>query len=265
MLIFFKIPEDLAKLIMSCIITSSISILLNGGKLEPFLPSHGIRQGDPLSPYIFIMCMEFLSFLILKRCGDLLWDPVKASRIGPSFSHLFFADDLVLFAKVDQKNCQSVKEVLECFCDLSGQKISLHKSKAYFSPNVSFEQRNVLCSILGIASTPNLGKYLGFPIIHSGSSAHDFDFVVEKIQSKLAGWKSNLLSMAGRVILAQTVTFFMPFYVMQGVLLPTKISKSIYQINRNLIWGSTDIRKKLHLVSWKKKLPNPSLLVAWVL
>uniref|UniRef100_A0A2N9J135 Reverse transcriptase domain-containing protein n=1 Tax=Fagus sylvatica TaxID=28930 RepID=A0A2N9J135_FAGSY len=214
MLIFFKIPEDLAKLIMSCITTSSISVLLNG--------------------------------------GDLLWDPVKASRTGPSFSHLFFADDLVLFAKADQKNCQSVKEVLECFCDLSGQKISLHKSKAYFSPNVFSEQCNVLCFILGITSTPNLGKYLGFPIIHLGSLARDFDFVVEKIQSKLAGWKSNLLSMAGRVILAQSVTSSMPSYVMQGVLLPTKILKSIDQINRNFIWGSTDIRKKLHLVSWKK-------------
>ena len=67
MLIFFKILEDLAKLIMSCITTSSISVLLNGGKLEHFLPSHGIRQGDPLSPYIFNMCMEFLSFLILER------------------------------------------------------------------------------------------------------------------------------------------------------------------------------------------------------
>ena len=114
------------------------------------------------------------------------------------------------------------------------------------------EQCNVLCFILGITSTPNLGKYLGFPIIHSGSSARDFDFVVEKIQSKLAGWKSNLLSMVGRVILAQSVTSSMPSYVMQGVLLPTKILRSIDQINRNFIWGSIDIRKKTPLGELEK-------------
>ena len=119
---------------MNCVSSSSISILLNGGKIEPFHPSKGIRQEDPLSPYLFIMCMEVLGFLISRRCEENLWHPVRASRGGQTFSHLFFADDLVLFAKVDLRNCTSVRETLDTFCELSGQKVSLNKSKVYFSP-----------------------------------------------------------------------------------------------------------------------------------
>ena len=76
---------------------------------------------------------------------------------------MFFADDLVLFAKVDRKNCVVVKEVLDSFCQLSGQKVSQEKSRVFFSPNVSANGRIDLCNILGFQTTPSLGKYLGFP------------------------------------------------------------------------------------------------------
>lgn len=112
----FNFPDILIEIIMSCITTVTTSILFNGGSLEPFEPTRGIRQGDPLSPYILIMRIDFLSQLIQEKCEAGLWKPVKASRSGPSFSHLFFADDLVLFAKATPKNCEVVKEVLDMFC-----------------------------------------------------------------------------------------------------------------------------------------------------
>ena len=89
---------------------------------------------------------------------------MKASRNGPSFSHLFFADDLVLFAKADRKNYYNVRGTLDSFCVLSDQKVSLHKSKVYFSPNIDPNLREEMCEILGMNSTLNLGKYLGFPL-----------------------------------------------------------------------------------------------------
>ncbi|XP_075658714.1 uncharacterized protein LOC142628516 [Castanea sativa] len=151
------------------------------------------------------MCMEVLGFFISRRCEENLWDPVRASRGGQAFSHLFFANDLVLFAKAGMKNCISVRETLDTFCELSSQKVSLNKSKVYFSPNTCPETRGELCEVLGIHLTSNLGKYLGFPIKHPGSTSQDFNFVVERVQNKLQGWKANLLSMAGRVVIAQSV------------------------------------------------------------
>ena len=115
--------------------------------------------------------MEVLGFLISRRCEENLWDPVQALRGGQAFSHLFFSDDLVLFAKSDLQNYISVRESLDTFCDFSGQKVSLNKSKVYFSPNTSLESREEMCGVLGIHSTPNLGKYLGFPIKYPGSSS----------------------------------------------------------------------------------------------
>lgn len=95
------------ELILSCISFTSVSLLFNGGQFEEFQHSKGLRQGDPISLYIFILCMELLSSFINKKCEDGYWDKVKASRNGPGFSHIFFADDLLLFAKANQKNCET--------------------------------------------------------------------------------------------------------------------------------------------------------------
>lgn len=87
--------------------------LFNGGALEAFHPSRGIRPGDPLSFYLFIVCMEILGVLIEDKCSERLWNPIRASQNGPAISHLFFADDLMLFAKADRKNCVAIKDVLD--------------------------------------------------------------------------------------------------------------------------------------------------------
>lgn len=125
----YNFLENLIELMMSCISLVSTSILFNGGSLEPFLPTRGIRQGDPLFPYIFILCMEFLGQLIQEKCEAKVWCLVKASRSGPPFSHLFFADDLMLFTKANAENCIAIREVLDNFYSLSGQTVSEAKSR----------------------------------------------------------------------------------------------------------------------------------------
>ena len=116
---------------------------------------------------------------------------------------------------------------------------------------MSPEARSELSDILGFHSTSSLGKYLGFPIKHS-AMPQDFEFIIERVQSKLAGWKANLLSITGKLILTQAVTTTIPNYAMQCVALPAKVLTSIDRLNRNFLWGSSENKKKLHLVSWKK-------------
>ena len=109
-----------------------------------------------------------------------------------------------------------------------------------------------MCGIIGVSSTPNLGKYLGFPLRSNGRSTRDFDFVVEKVQAKLSSWKGKLLSPAGRVVLVQSVTSAIPAYYMQNVALPVRICTKLDKINRDFLWGSTVEKKKMHMVSWQK-------------
>ena len=129
-------------------------------------------------------------------------------------SHLYFVDDLVLFAKADMKNCIGMLDAHEGFYGILGQKISKEKSRTYFSPDVDGNKREELFEVLGIQSTPKLGKYLGFPPKQPGSNNRDFDFVVERVQSKLVGWKGHLLSFVGKVVLAHFILTTIPAYVM---------------------------------------------------
>ena len=251
-LINANFPHDLVSLVMSCVSSMSTSILFNGGNVDPIFPSRGIRQGDPLSPYLFILCMEVLGHLIGEKCDDRSWNPVKSSKSGAAFSHLFFADDLVLFAKVDYVNCMVIRDVLDAFCARSGQSISENKSRVYFSPNVDIDSMESFCDILGFKSTPNLGKYLGFPIKHRGASNKDLNFVLDRVKHKLAGWKANLLSLAGRAVLIQALTSTIPAYVMQCTALPERLLNNIDRVNRNFLWGSSENTKKTHWVGWHK-------------
>ena len=112
--------------------------------------------------------------------------------------------------------------------------------------------REALSDILGFQSTPNLGKYLGFPIKHHDASNQDFNFVLDKVKKKLAGWKANLLSLVRRSVLVQASTSAILAYVMQCNQLPRKILNGIDQVNRNFLWNSLTNKKNMCWVGWKK-------------
>ena len=179
---------------------------------------------------------------------------MKASCGGPAFSHLFFADDLVLFAKADHVNCLAMRDVIDAFCSASGQSVSAAKSRVYFSPNVDRDFRESFCDILGFNLTSSLGKYLGIPIKHPGSSPQDFNYILDRVKNKLAGWKANLLFLAGRAVLIQALSATIPAYVIQCTYIPNSILEGFDRVNRNFLWGSTDTEssKKIHWVGWQK-------------
>ena len=247
-----NLHRDLIDLIMNCVSSTTTSVLFNRGNLDPFWPSRGIRQGDPLSSYLCILCMEVLGHLIEEKCRDKKWIPIKASRSGIAFSHLFFADDLVLFTRANGSNCSAIREALDQFCIRSGKSVSEAKSRVFFSPNVDRDTQEALCDILGFSSTSNLGKYLGFPIRHQGYSSQDFKFVLDRVKQKLASWKASLLSFAGRTIPVQASSLTIPAYVMQCNALPCKLLDNIDRVNRNFLWGSSESVKKMHWVGWQK-------------
>ena len=104
--------------IMQCVTTVSYSILVNGEPTSRFKPSCGLRQGDPLSSYLFILVMDILSRMLTKGTDDKIFQEIKLSRTGPSVSHLFFADDSLVFFKATPATCEGVKNILAKFSRL---------------------------------------------------------------------------------------------------------------------------------------------------
>ncbi|KAK0606978.1 hypothetical protein LWI29_007229 [Acer saccharum] len=237
-------------LIMSCITTVSYKVVVNGELSESFSPKCGIRQGDPLSPYIFVLCMEKLSHIISQKLLDNSWKPVKISRDGPAISHLFFADDLILFGQASPQQAQIMRNCLDIFCDLSGQQVIFPKSRVYCSSNINDCNASVLANICGSPIMKNLGSYLGVPLIHGRIKKDTYREILEKTQKRLATWKSASLSFVGRCTLIKSVTAAIPVYAMQSIKLPSKISTSLDKINRDFLWGNSVDRKKVHLVKW---------------
>ncbi|GLT71413.1 hypothetical protein SLA2020_434330 [Shorea laevis] len=122
-------------LTMTCVRSVSYSVLINGSPQGHITPTRGLRQGDPLSPYLFLICAEGLSSLIseAERVGSITG--LSVARGGPSLSHLFFADDSLLFCRANFAEWCAIHEILESYEQASGQKINKDKTSIFFSHN----------------------------------------------------------------------------------------------------------------------------------
>lgn len=255
-LIFFNVNPAWTALIMNCVSSVKTSIHWNGEKLEDFSPGRGLRQGDPLSPYLFVLCMERLSILIEEKCTNGNWKGLKVSRDSTNLTHLFFADDLILFGQANLSTCKDIMEALTEFCKLSGQTMNLSKSKMFVSPNIPGYKARRLSNFCGIGLTNDLGKYLGVPLLHKRTNRDHFKHIIEKTHNRLAGWKSNTLLLAGRATLIQASSSTIPNYTMQTMHLPTNVCDKLDRLNRNFLWGVTPNKKKIHLVNWNTVCKN---------
>jgi len=245
----FGYPDITIKLIMHCVSSSTFSVLYNGNKLSQFKPTHGLHQGDPLSPYLFILCMEKLFMAINNAVNQGYWEPIHISNTGPHLSHLLFADDVLLFTKAKGSQFRFISTLFDGSSKDSGLKINLSKSRAFFSSGTPQAKIHKLTAISGIRSTTSLEKYLGFPILKGQPKRSDFLFIIEKMQNRLASWKRKLLNKRGRLTLASSVLSSIPTYYMQINWFPQNICDSIDQTTRNFIWRDHN-NKGIHLVNW---------------
>ncbi|KAL0453569.1 UNVERIFIED_CONTAM: hypothetical protein Slati_1335000 [Sesamum latifolium] len=181
-------------LIMLCVTTVSYSFLLNGEEFGLLQPGRCLRQGDPLSPYLFLFCAEAFSSFVsqAERNGEL--QGVAISRYAPRVSHLLFADNTLIFCQATSNAMACIKRLLESLERALGLKINLEKSAMVFSINVSSTARENLAAILGVTVEERHAKYLGLPTIIGRSKREVFDSVKDRIWSKMQGWAVKKLS-----------------------------------------------------------------------
>ncbi|KAL5772200.1 hypothetical protein ACOSQ2_012124 [Xanthoceras sorbifolium] len=160
------LSKHFIELIMFSIRSVKYKVLINGEASYSFSSGCGIRQGDPISPYLFVLCMEKLSHIISDYVSKGLWKPIMVTRGGPLISHLFFVDDLILFGHAFVQQAMIMKKCLDTFCSCSGQEVSFAKSRVFCSRMVRAGFAKQLAGICGSPITNDLGKYLGVPLLH---------------------------------------------------------------------------------------------------
>ena len=142
----------------------SFPLLINGTQSDTFIPQRGLRQGDPLSPYIFLICQNVLSLMFLEAKTHKKIDGIKLSRGSPPISHLLFADDCFIFFRTNVRAFRAIKQILKEFYWLWGQNINCNKSELFVSPNWTHLKRRWFGGILGRKCTSKPSKYLGIKI-----------------------------------------------------------------------------------------------------
>ncbi|GJW72022.1 RNA-directed DNA polymerase, eukaryota [Tanacetum coccineum] len=238
--------------IQSCLRSSRGSILVNGSPTEEFQFFRGLKQGDHLSLFLFILIMEsfHISFQCVVDVG--LFTGIKYNSMV-NLSHLFYADDAIFLGQWSELNIDSLVRVLDCFFRASGLRINMCKSKI-MGVNVEDGMVKNAASKLGclVLKTPFI--YLGTKVGGNMSKKQAWKEVVDKVLSRLSRWKMKLLSIGGRLTLLKSVLGSMPIFHMSIFKVPSSILKSLESIRSRFFNGQDPKSNKASWVKWNKVL-----------
>ena len=180
-------------------------MLINGEPKGHIVPTRGIRQGDPLSPYLFLLCSEGLNGLLEQAVHEKHIEGFSLCRHGPKISHLFFADDSLLFCRARVEEVEKIQELLRKYEMASGQKINALKTTIFFSRNVPLTIKELIQNSLGVPEIKEYEKYLGLPAVVGRNKKAILNYIKDRVWGKLQGWKEKLLSQAGKEVLLKAV------------------------------------------------------------
>ncbi|XP_060960657.1 uncharacterized protein LOC133031214 [Cannabis sativa] len=206
--------------IRACISVQEIKLLLNGsiaGKIKP----RGLRQGDPLSPSLFILAAETLSRLLLDKEKRGQIKGIKVGRHGPTIDHLMFADDIMLFGQASTKEAKAFKECLATYCEWSGQSINLHKSSVFFSCGVPRGRIQTIKEILRMKQMTEKVTYLRLPLFNTSRRTSNYNNLVDRVLLRIKD------------------------------VIPTTTANKIDKALRDFWWGDTEEKRVLHCVAWE--------------
>jgi hypothetical protein len=165
-------------------------VKVNGCFTEEIIPQRGLRQGDPLSPYLFLSCAEGLSVLLQQAKLEGAIRGVKICHT--SISHLLFADDSLILVRANGEDATKLQGILDLYVECSGQVINKEKSAIMFSKNTRNESKVAVMQRLGIARESFNEKYLGLPIHVGSNKAHVFGYMKDRVWQRIQGWKEKL-------------------------------------------------------------------------
>ncbi|WVZ54654.1 hypothetical protein U9M48_005419 [Paspalum notatum var. saurae] len=210
--------------IMKCVTTVKYRVRVNGNLSEEFVPERGLRQGDPLSPYLFLICAQGFS--------ELLRDAEEKGHIRGG-------------------DAQHLQRVLQMYEACSGQMINKEKSAIMFSPNTSNQARREVMQVMQVRRDTMNDKYLGLPISVGRERAKTFMYLKNRIWQRIKGWKEKMLSKTGKEVLIKTVAQAIPTFAMGCFDITKGVCDQISKMLCRYWWSCQENEKKIHWIRWE--------------
>ncbi|KAJ0450527.1 putative RNA-directed DNA polymerase [Helianthus annuus] len=270
-------PQRWCSWVAGILSSARAAVLVNGSPTFDFQCEKGMRQGDPLSPFLFLLVMEALT-ACLSKAEDLgLVKGIDLPNEGPKVSHLFFADDALIVGDWSRGSIFNVVRILRCFRICSGLSINLVKS-SLIGIGISDSEVVSLSSEIGCKAEQFPFKYLGLPVGANMNRISNWSSVIDMFEARLSLWKAALLSIGGRVTLIKSVLQSLPIYFFSLFKVPVGVINQLEAIMRKFLWGGSRADRKTCWVSWdcvtepissgglgirKLGLVNSALLFKW--
>uniref|UniRef100_A0A803QQJ5 Reverse transcriptase n=1 Tax=Cannabis sativa TaxID=3483 RepID=A0A803QQJ5_CANSA len=239
-------------LVLCCISSVEYTVTHSGRHIGPIVPTRGIRQGDPLSSYLFLICVEAFSSLIKHYEVSQQIRGIRVANGAPVFSQMLFADDSYVFCRANDNDSNKMLTLLHDFEYASGQKVNFSKSSVFFSCNTQLGVRALICQRMGIQEAGENSLYLGLPCIIGRNKNAVFGFVKDKVCKRILNWEGRFLSKASKELLLKTVAQAIPNHAMSVFLFPLKTCKAIESVMSKYWWQSSKQSRGVSWLSWNK-------------
>ena len=210
------------------------------------IPTRGLRQGDPLSSYLFLLCSEGLNGLIHHAVNEGRIHGYSLCRSGPKISYLFFTNDSLLFCHAKVEEVKAIQDILKVYEKASGQQINAEKTTLFFGKSVREETKDAIKVLLGVPEIKQYEKYLGLPVVVGKNKRASLNYIKDRVWGKLQGWKEKLLSQAGKEVLLKAVVQAIPTFAMGCFKLPIGLCRDIEKLINKFWWGQHGERRKIH-------------------
>lgn len=234
--------------IAALLLTSETRILLNGHESDSFKPARGLRQGNPLSPLLFVLVMDALQGLLAKATSWGLLAKLDTRRSIPNTS--IYADDTIVFLQPIEREATAVNAILQLFGKATGLKTNL--SKSALTPIRCDDDVLVgVQQLLGCRVENFPITYLGLPLSLRRPTKAEVQPILDRLSKKVAGWKPKLLSPDGRLRLIKSVLTALPVHFMSVLVLPKWAIKEFNKKCRAFLWkGQEEVNGGHCLVAW---------------